>query len=211
LAYSSTDKFKRQKKLGDRLILGSINLISSSKGIEHALKAVALIKKKLPQVLYLIIGKTHPVILEQDGEAYRQSLKKLIKQLAIEDNVRFYNQYFTLDELISWLRLIDVYITPYLLLQQSASGALSYALGAGKFCVSTPYLYAREVLAGRRGVLVPFRDWREMAQQIIYYWQHPKQRQAIEKNAYSYGRLMTWPNVALQYFNLFKLVIKQGV
>lgn len=209
LAYSSTDEYKRKKKLTNKLILGNINLITQSKGIEYCLKAVALIKKQIPQVLYLVIGKTHPVILQREGEAYRQSLKKIIKQLGIQDNIKFINQYLSLDELILWLRTIDIYVTPYLSPQQSASGALSYALGAGKFCVSTPYLYAKEVLSHNRGALVPFRNSQAMAQKIIYYWQNPEQRRVIEKNAYSYGRLMTWPNVALRYFNLFKLIINQ--
>jgi len=211
LTYDATDKYKRKKKLANRLILGNINLITQSKGIEYSLKAVSIIKKYIPQVLYLVIGKTHPVILQREGEIYRQSLKKIIKQLDIKANVKFINQYLSLDELILWLRAIDIYVTPYLSPQQSASGALSYALGVGKFCVSTPYLYAKEVLSHNRGALVPFRNSQVMAQKIIYYWQNPKQRQVIEKNAYSYGRLMTWPNVALRYFNLFKLVIKQGV
>ena len=211
LTYDATDKYKRKKKLANRLILGNINLITQSKGIEYSLKAVSIIKKYIPQVLYLVIGKTHPVILQREGEVYRQSLKKIIKQLDIKANVKFINQYLSLDELILWLRAIDIYVTPYLSPQQSASGALSYALGVGKFCVSTPYLYAKEVLSHNRGALVPFRNSQVMAQKIIYYWQNPKQRQVIEKNAYSYGRLMTWPNVALRYFNLFKLVIKQGV
>ena len=211
LTYDATDKYKRKKKLANRLILGNINLITQSKGIEYSLKAVSIIKKYIPQVLYLVIGKTHPVILQREGEIYRQSLKKIIKQLGIKANVKFINQYLSLDELILWLRAIDIYVTPYLSPQQSASGALSYALGVGKFCVSTPYLYAKEVLSHNRGALVPFRNSQVMAQKIIYYWQNPKQRQVIEKNAYAYGRLMTWPNVALRYFNLFKLVINQGV
>ena len=207
LTYSSTEKHKRKRRLTKRLILGNINLITQSKGIEYCLKAVALIKKQIPQVLYLVIGKTHPVILQQEGEVYRQSLKKIIKQLDIKDNVKFINQYLSLDELILWLKTIDIYVTPYLSPQQSASGALSYALGVGKFCVSTPYLYAKEVLSHNRGVLVPFRNSQTMARKIIYYWQNPEQRQVIEKNAYEYGRLMTWPNVALQYLNLFKGII----
>ncbi|MCX6817008.1 MAG: glycosyltransferase [Candidatus Beckwithbacteria bacterium] len=209
LAYCSTDKYKRKKKLAKRLILGNINLITQSKGIEYSLKAVAIIKQHLPQVLYLVIGKTHPVVLQRDGEAYRQSLKKMIKQLGIRDNVKFINQYLSLEKLILWLRTIDIYVTPYLSPQQSASGALSYALGAGKFCISTPYLYAREVLSHNRGILVPFRNYQALAQKVIYYWQNPKQRQEIEKNAYSLGRLMTWPNVALQHLNLFKLIINR--
>lgn len=211
LPYGLTEKAKRKKQLADRPILGSINLISSPKGIEYALRSVAIIKKSLPRVLYLIIGKTHPVVLQQDGEVYRWSLKKLIQELGIEKNVKFVNRYLTLEELIGWLKAIDVYITPYLWPKQAASGALSYALGAGKFCVSTPYLYAKEVLADNRGVLTPFRNPQIMAKKIIYFWNHPKQKMIIEKNAYDYGRLMTWPNVALQYFNLFKLIISQGV
>lgn len=209
LTYSHTDTYKRKKNLAKRLILGNINLIAQSMGIEYCLKAVAIIKQHLPQVLYLVIGKTHPVVLQRHGEAYRQSLKKLVKELGIKNNVKFINQYLSLDELILWLRTIDIYITPYLSFQQSASGALSYALGAGKFCISTPYPYAKEVLSHNRGVLVPFRDSKVIAQQIIYYWQNPEQRQVIEKNAYKYGRLMTWPNVALQFLNLFKLIISR--
>lgn len=209
LTYDVTDWYKRKKRLADKLVLGNINLITQGKGIEYCLKAVALIKQQIPEILYLVIGKTHPVILEKYGESYRRSLKKLIRELDIKNNVRFINRYITLDELIAYLRIIDIYITPYLSPQQSASGALSYALGVGKFCVSTPYLYAKEVLAKDRGVLVPFRDSKIMAKQVVYYWRHPKERQLIEKNAYEYGRLMTWPNVALQYFNLFKLVINQ--
>lgn len=209
LTYDVTDKYKRKKKLAKRLILGNINLMDRSKGIEFCLEAVSLIRRQIPEVLYFIIGQTHPVILQREGEAYRQSLKKIIKQLDIKDNVKFINQYLSLDELILWLRTIDIYVTPYLSPQQSASGALSYALGAGKFCVSTPYLYAKEVLSHNRGVLVPFRNSRTMAQKIIYYWQNPEQRRVIEKNAYRYGRLMTWPHVALQYLNLFKLIINR--
>lgn len=211
LTHDSTDWYKRKRKMVDRLILGNINLITQTKGIEDSLKAVAIIKKQIPQVLYFVIGKTHPVILEKQGEIYRHSLKKLIKALDIKDNVKFINHYVSFDELISYLRIIDIYITPYLSPQQAASGALSYALGAGKFCVSTPYLYAKEVLSHNRGILVPFRDPKAIAKKIIYYWKNPTQRQIFEKNAYTYGRLMTWPNVALRYFNLFKLVIKQEV
>lgn len=207
LPYSSTEKFKRKKKLFGRIVLGNINLISRSHGIEYGLEAVSLIRQKFPQVLYLVIGQTHPALLQREGEAYRSFLREKVGNLDIQDNVKFINKYLSWDDLISWLKTIDIYVTPYLQPDQSASGTLSYALGAGKFCVSTPYLYAQEVLSHNRGILVPFRDSKAIAQKIIYYWQNPKQRQEIEKNAYKYGRLMTWPNVALQYLNLFKGII----
>lgn len=207
LTYDATDKYKRKRRIANRLILGNINLITQNKGIEDSLQAVAIIKKQIPRVLYLVIGKTHPVILEQKGEIYRRSLKNLIKRLGIGNNVKFVNQYLSLDDLILWLRAIDIYITPYLSPQQSASGALSYALGAGKFCVSTPYLYAKEVLSHNRGVIIPFHDPQAIAQKVIYYWQHKDKMRTIENNAYAYGRTMTWPNVGLQYLNLFKGII----
>jgi glycosyltransferase involved in cell wall biosynthesis len=209
LPYSPTEKFKKKRKLAGKIVLGNINLLSKAKGIEYALKAVAIISQKYPNVLYLVIGQTHPVVLQNEGEKYRNFLKQKVKKLGISGNVKFVNEYLSLDELLDWLRAIDIYITPYLNPQQSASGALAYAIGAGKPCISTPYLYAKEVLSDRRGILVPFRDSNSIAQVVIYLWENPEKRKEIEKNAYSYGRLMTWPNVALKHLDLFRIILKR--
>lgn len=209
LPFSPTDKFKKKKRIAGRLVLGNINLLSESKGIEYALGAVSLIAKKYPNVLYLIIGQTHPVVIQNEGEKYRNFLKKKVKKLGIDQNVRFVNEYISLDELIDWLKAIDIYITPYLQPQQSASGALAYAIGAGKPCVSTPYLYAQEVLSDGRGVLVPFRDSKSIAEAVITLGENAEKREEIEKKAYEYGRLMTWPNVALQHLDLFRAILNR--
>lgn len=209
LPFSPTDKFKKKKRIAGRLVLGNINLLSESKGIEYALGAVSLIAKKYPNVLYLIIGQTHPVVIQNEGEKYRNFLKKKVKKLGINQNVRFVNEYISLDELIDWLKAIDIYITPYLQPQQSASGALAYAIGAGKPCVSTPYLYAQEVLSDGRGVLVPFRDSKSIAEAVITLGENAEKREEIEKKAYEYGRLMTWPNVALQHLDLFRAILNR--
>jgi len=203
LPFSPSAYFKNKKNLSGRLFLGNINLLTPSRGIEYALEAVALIAKKYPNVLYLVAGQTHPVFLQTNGETYRNFLKKIVKKLGIGKNVRFINRYLTLDELIDWLKTIDFYVTPYLEPHQAASGALAYAIGAGKCCISTPYLYAQEVLSDGRGVLIPFRNSEAIAKSVIQLWEEPEKKEEIEKKAYDYGRLMTWANVAMRHLDLF--------
>lgn len=209
LTYNATEIHKKKKNLSGKLVLGNINLLSENKGIGYALEAVAQIAKKYPQVLYLVIGQTHPNILEAEGEKYRNSLKLKIKTLKIQKNVKFINRYLTLDELINWLKAIDIYITPYLDPQQSSSGALAYAVGAGKPCISTQYLYAQEILANGRGILVPFRDSTAIAKAVISLCENRTQKKQIEKKAYKYGRFMTWASVALQHLDFFAEIIKK--
>jgi Glycosyltransferase len=201
------DKYKKKKGLGDRIILGNINLLSASKGLEYTIEALKEIKSHFSDVLYLIIGQTHPVVLKEEGEKYRNFLKEKIKQYDLQDNVKFINKYISLKDLIEWLKVIDIYITPYLDPQQSASGALAYAIGAGKVCISTPYLYAKEVLADGRGIIVPFRNSQAIADAVIEICKNPQEKLGIEKKTYKFGRLMTWYNVALQHLKLFDEVI----
>lgn len=210
LPYSSSASFKKKRHLSDRLIMGNINLVTPSRGIEYSLEAVAEIAKRYPQVLYVVIGQTHPVYAQESGEKYRKFLKNKVKELGIEKNVRFVNKYLSLEELILWLRTLDFYITAYLGPEQAASGALAYALGAGKCCISTPYLYAKEALAEGRGVLVPFKDSKAIASAIINLWGNPDKKEVIEKKAYEYGRFMTWPNVASHYLELFRTILDTG-
>jgi polysaccharide biosynthesis protein PslF len=202
-------KYKKQKRLEDRLIIGNINLLSEIKGLEFTIDALREIKKQFPNILYLIIGQTHPVVLQTVGEKYRNFLKDRIKSYDLRENVKFINEYISLNELIEWLKIIDIYITPYLDPQQSASGALAYAIGAGKICISTPYLYAKEVLAGGRGIIVPFRDSLSIADAVIDIFKNPQKKSEIEKKTYKFGRLMTWYNVALQHLALFDEVIEK--
>ncbi|MBE3088906.1 MAG: glycosyltransferase [Actinobacteria bacterium] len=201
------DKFKKKKGLAGRIILGNINLLSEIKGIEYTIEALSEIKRCFPSILYLIIGQTHPVVLQREGEKYRNFLKEKIKQSNLRENVKFINEYIPLDKLIELLKVIDIYITPYLDPQQSASGALAYAIGAGKICISTPYLYAKEVLAEGRGIIVPFRNSQAIADAVIDICGNPQKKLAIEKKTYKFGRLMTWYNVALQHLELFDEVI----
>ncbi|MBU4227200.1 glycosyltransferase family 4 protein [bacterium] len=199
----ATAEYKKIKGLEDRIILGNINLLSASKGLEYTIEALKKIKEQFNNVLYLIIGQTHPVVLKAEGEKYRKFLKEKIKQHDLQGNVKFINKYLSLKELVVWLKIIDVYITPYLDPQQSASGALAYAIGAGKICISTPYLYAKEVLAEGRGIIVPFRNSQAIADAVIDICENPQKKLRIENKTYKFGRLMTWYNVALQHLELF--------
>lgn len=209
LTFNDTSRYKKQRQLSDRIVLGNINLLSPWKGIEYSLQAVAQIAKKYPQVLYMVIGETHPNILREHGEQYRNSLRKLARDLGLTHNVRFVNEYLSLPDLIKWLKTLDIYVTPYIDPNQVTSGALAYALGAGKACISTPYIYAQEVLAEGRGVLVPFNDPSAIAGAVIRLLENPQEKSAIEHKAYQYGRLMTWPNVANSHLNLFRTVLKK--
>lgn len=206
-SFNAVEKYKRKRQLTGRLVLGNINLLDPNKGIEYALQAVAIIARKYPEVLYTVIGQTHPELKRREDEKYRNYLKKLTRELGIIDNVRFVNEYLPLDDLLKWLKSIDIYITPYLEPQQITSGALAYAIGAGKACISTPYLYSKEVLADGRGVIVPVRDPEAIAAAVIDLWQHPEKKREIEHRAYQFGRLMTWPNVAQSHLNLFRTVL----
>jgi len=207
ISLESNDKYKRKKGFKDKIILGNINLLSEIKGLEYIIEALEEIKRHFPNVLYLIIGQTHPVVSKIEGEKYRNFLKRKIKQLNLRDNVRFINKYMSLEELVVWLKVIDIYITPYLDPEQSASGALAYAIGAGKACISTPYLYAKEILEHGRGVIVPFRNSQAIANAVIDLCKNPEKKLRIESKAYKFGRLMTWYNVALQHLQLFNEVL----
>lgn len=198
---------KNKKGLEGRIILGNINLLSEIKGLEYILEALKEIKERFSNILYLIIGQTHPVVLQTEGEKYRNFLKGKVKEYNLEKNVRFINKYMTLNELISWLKVIDIYITPYLDPQQTASGALAYAIGAGKVCISTPYLYAKDILAEGRGIIVPFRNSKAIADAVIDICENPQKKSKMEMKAYKFGRLMTWYNVALQHLRVFNEVL----
>ncbi|OGY23239.1 MAG: hypothetical protein A2172_02600 [Candidatus Woykebacteria bacterium RBG_13_40_15] len=208
--FGGTEFFKKQQKLRGKFVLGSINLLSENKGIEYAIEAIPEIVKKIPNFIYLIIGETHPVVKTKKGEEYRHRLEKLVKNLKMTKHVKFINSYLPLEELVNYLRSLDIYITPYLDPGQVASGTLSYAVGAGKACISTPYIYAQEVLDQNRGILVPFRESKSISEAIIKIHSDQKFKSQIERKAYDYGRIMTWPSVGLQYLDLFRLILRRA-
>ena len=209
MPFGGTEHFKELTKLKGKVVMSAINLISENKGLEFAIQAVPEIVKEIPNFVFLIVGETHPTVKKKQGEKYRETLENLVKELKIFDHVKFINRYLSLEDLVEYLRATDYYITPYLDPQQIASGTLSYAVGAGKVCISTPYLYAKEVINGNRGVLVPFRDSQAISEAVISVNSDRDYRRALEQEAYRFGRFMTWSSVALAYFDLFNLVLKR--
>jgi glycosyltransferase involved in cell wall biosynthesis len=186
-----------------KIVLLSFGLLSANKGIETVIAALPAILAKHPNVVYFIVGATHPQVKQHEGETYRLSLERLAQEKGVEGQVIFYNQFVTLDELVEFIGAADIYITPYQNPAQIVSGTLAYTLGAGKAIISTPYWYAEEMLADERGVLVPFRDPPALAAQVIDLLDNETKRHAMRKRAYLFGRDMIWPQVARRYLESF--------
>ncbi|MFC2158545.1 glycosyltransferase family 4 protein [Acidobacteriota bacterium] len=186
-------------------VLLSFGLLSANKGIENVITALPAILEKHPNVVYIVVGSTHPHVIRNEGETYRLSLERLSHEKGVEANVIFYNRFVGLDELVQFISAADIYITPYLNEAQITSGTLAYTLGAGKAVISTPYWYAQELLAEERGTLVPFHDPAALAKQVIDLLDNESKRHAMRKRAYLFGRDMIWPQVARQYMQSFEL------
>jgi glycosyltransferase involved in cell wall biosynthesis len=196
--------FKDQFGVEGKVVLLTFGLLSPNKGIEYVLNALPGILKEFPDVVYIVLGATHPNELREHGEAYRLSLEILAKKNKVDKNVIFYNQFVDLENLTEFIGAADLYITPYLNEAQITSGTLAYAFGAGKAVVSTPYWHATELLGDERGVLVPFADARAITREVVGLLRDDTRRNAIRKNAYKIGRDMIWSNGAQLYMHSFE-------
>jgi glycosyltransferase involved in cell wall biosynthesis len=197
--------FKDQFGVEGRVVLLTFGLLSPNKGIEYVLNALPHILAEFPDVVYIVLGATHPNELREHGETYRLSLEILAKKNKLEKNVIFYNRFVDLENLKEFIGAADLYITPYLNEAQITSGTLAYTFGAGKAIVSTPYWHAAELLAEDRGALVPFRHAEAIAREVIGLLRDDTRRHALRKNAYRLGREMIWSNVAQLYMRSFEL------
>jgi len=202
--------FKDQFGVEGRVVLLTFGLLSPNKGIENVLNALPAILTEFPEVVYIVLGATHPNELREHGEAYRLSLEILAKRNKVEKNVIFYNQFVDLENLKEFIGAADLYVTPYLNEAQITSGTLAYAFGAGKAVVSTPYWHAAELLAEGRGVLAPFGDASAIAREVTGLLRDDTRRHAMRKNAYRIGREMVWSNVAQIYMRCFESARLEG-
>lgn len=188
---------------GRPLIL-TFGLLSPDKGIEHVIDALPTVLAHYPDAVYIVLGATHPHIIEQQGEIYRLMLEDRAKRLGVDGNVIFHNRFVSQAELSEFLAAADIYITPYLKPEQITSGTLAYALGAGKAVISTPYAYAKELLADGRGILVPWNDPSANAAEIVGLLDDPEKALALRRAAAAQGRAMLWPAVAHSYLRTFE-------
>jgi len=196
--------FKDQFGVEGKTVLLTFGLLSPNKGIETVIEALPAILEKHPQVVYIVLGATHPNVLRHDGESYRLSLQWLAQEKGVEGQVIFYNRFVSLEELTEFIGAADIYITPYLDPRQITSGTLAYTVGAGKAVISTPYWYAEEMLADERGMLVPFQAPAALAETVNDLLDNPAKRHAMRKRAYLYGRDMIWPEVSRRYMETFQ-------
>ena len=213
LPYEESRFAKERLGYADKIILTSFGLLrsgraraSSGKGHEYVLDALLDVVKQFPNLLYLIIGATHPKYLKLEGERYREFLEAKVKELGLENNVQFINKYVTNDELFQYLQSSDLYICSPLNENQITSGTLVYAMGCGRAVVSTPFLHAKDIVSNERGLLSEFKNSASFTDAILKIISNPMLKENMEKNAYAYTRQMTWPNVALSYLELFNIL-----
>ena len=204
IPFVDTRLTKQQFGVEGRTVLLTFGLLGPGKGIEYAIEALPEIVRMRPNVVYLVLGATHPHLVAREGERYRLSLERLAEKLGVTEHIIFYNRFVSLDELTEFIRATDIYLTPYLDEAQITSGTLAYVFGAGKAVVSTPYWHAQELLAEGRGILVPFKDAQAIALAVCEYLDDPERLAHIRADAYRLGRDMIWSAVGPRFLESFR-------
>jgi len=200
-----------QKELlpfSSKRILFTFGLLSRNKGIETVIEALPEVVKNHPDVVYVVLGKTHPAVLRNSGEEYRNYLKQLAEKSGVKEHVYFIDKFVTDEQLFAYLKATDIYITPYLNEAQITSGTLSYAIGAGTVVVSTPYWHAQELLSNDRGILFSFKDAEALSSILNELLDDPAQMEYIRKKAYQYGEHLKWPLIGGKYVKIAKDAIE---
>lgn len=203
----SRDELKESHSYGDRQILSTFGFLSPGKGLEYAIQAMSGVVQTHPEALYIVWGKTHPVVKQQVGEVYRQKLMDLVTELHLENNVLFVDKHLTQEEVVQSLVMSDIYLTPYLGKDQAVSGTLAYGIGYGRVVISTPYRYAVEMLSEGRGLLAEFHDSTLMEKHILTILDHPELKADMENKTAALGQTMMWSEITKSYAELFREVM----
>ena len=187
-----------------KAVILSFGLLSPNKGVENIIAALPEIVSHNKNALLLVVGATHPHIMQREGDRYRRHLQTLAESSGVGEHLRFHHQFVSPRDMAHFIGAADIYVTPYRHEAQVSSGTLAYALGAGKAIISTPYWHAAELLADGRGALVPFEDPRAIAAKTIELLENEGLHHAMRQKAYLFGRTMVWPNIARQYMETFQ-------
>ena len=187
-------------------MISTFGLIGPGKGLEAAIRALPAIVSQYPDVLYRIVGATHPNLVAAEGEAYRESLDRLAQSLGVAGNIAWENRFLDTEELLEQIELCDIYLAPYPNLQQVTSGTLAYAVALGRAVVSTPFVHARELLADDVGILLAGTDGEAIAEAVLLLLAVPNERRAFQRRAYARGRRTTWSAIARACAMLFESV-----
>ncbi|MFV1974068.1 MAG: glycosyltransferase, partial [Thiohalobacterales bacterium] len=201
--FVEADAYKDKFGVSGKKVVLTFGLLSPGKGIEVVIDALPEIVKAHPQVIYMVVGATHPHLKAEQGEDYRNSLYRRANELGVADHMVFHDRFVADEDLLEFIGAADIYVSPYQNEAQIISGTLAYALGMGKAVISTPYWHAQELLAGDRGRLIPFRDPVALAREVIDFLDYPDKCRAIQERAYNYGRKMIWNNVGRRYLDTF--------
>lgn len=200
---------KKEFKFENKKVLLTFGFIGRNKGIETVINALPKAIEKYPEIVYLVLGKTHPNVLRHSGEEYRTYLQLLVKNLHLSDHVVFLNEFIDEEGLFKYLAACDVYITPYINEAQITSGTLSYAMGAGCAIVSTPYWHAQELLEDGKGRLFGFKNPNQLADTLIDLFDHPLELVELQNKASEYGKKITWPKTGEKYIQLAKHILSE--
>jgi glycosyltransferase involved in cell wall biosynthesis len=203
-AFVEPDNAKDKLGFADKSVILTFGLLSPNKGIEFMIDAMPSILNGCPNAVYVVLGATHPNLVRDEGEAYRESLIARARDIGVADHVEFLDCFVDQDTLLDFISMCDVYVTPYLNEVQMTSGTLAYSFGLGKAVVSTPYWHARELLADGRGIIVPFSDADAIGFEIEKILTNAPLRQAMRKRAYASSRSMTWERTAERYISVFE-------
>ena len=205
-SFKSPGVYNKSLGLENKDVILTFGLLGPDKGIETMINAMPSIIKEHPNTIYLILGQTHPHIIEKTGDSYRRELQQLVNKLGMKNHVIFHNQFVKLETLVQYLQTSKIYAIPYLKKEQITSGTLSYALGVGAAVVSTPFWHAEELLANGRGKLVPFKDSEAMAREINNLLSNDNEREMMRFKAYQYGRSMIWKEVSKLHLDLISKI-----
>jgi len=203
------ETIKQRLGVGGKKVMCTFGLVGAGKGLEYAIQALPQVLRRHPELVYLIVGQTHPGAIRNGADEYRESLTRLVGELGVEDSVRFVNHYLTKDEIISYLAASDIYITPYIDPHQICSGTLAYAVAAGRAIISTAYLHARFLLGGKRGLLVDFASAESISEAALRVLDAPELQAELESGTRAYGQRLLWAEVGARHRSLLSKAFNQ--